>query len=292
MTTLRVAAPPPDDGPLSLDPPAGSLIAAHDLGTAVDTDVPRPTLGGFVYPGAVSTLIGEPGVGKSFVAAGLVAEAAALGRLAVILDHEDTPATWGRRLRGLGLSDETLTDRVMYLQPQGPFDDADLSWLGRLVGAMVDPLVIVDSSAENMAAHGLDEDAAPDVTAWFARVARPLARAGASVVLLDHTVKSKDRGRWARGSGAKLAAIDGCAVVLTAVEPFARGRSGVGELTVSKDRHGAVGPVGATVGTVHFSVLGDQVHAVTISRQDPGEHQGAGPQTIARPAEVDEGVGF
>lgn len=279
--------------PVTPTPPVGSALRAIPLGVIDATEGPVPTLGGVLYDAAVNSVFGRPGGGKSYLACAFIVEAVRAGRVAIVVDHEDVGRTWARRLRGLGLETADLDDRLQYLQPTGALTDADVHWLGRLAAELGDPLVVIDSAAEAMAAAGLDETRAPDVTAWFQQVARPLAHAGACVLLLDHVTKATDKGaRWARGSGAKLAACDGAALALDTVEPFARGTSGIGELIVGKDRHGAVGPAGEVAATVHFSVLDDVVHSITVHRGERvphGDH--AGPAVISRPPAA-EGVGF
>ena len=72
---------------------------------------------------------------------------------------------------------------------------------------------------------------------------------------MDHVTKAEEgRGRWARGSGAKLALVDGAAYSLNVSAAFSRYVSGSGTLTVAKDRHGMVGAVGSVAAEVHFDV--------------------------------------
>lgn len=269
---------------VSLTPPPGSALLAYDLADAASGPSIMPVILGLLYPRTVNTLAAEPGVGKSWIAAAAAAETVARGCDVIILDHEDSPATWAARLRGLGVGDEAFTDHVMYLRPMGPLDDADLAWLVRLVESLGGPLVIVDSQPEALALAGLDEDSAVDVTRWNQSLPRPLAHAGATVLVVDHLAKGKERGRWARGSGAKLAVVDGAALGLEVVEPFSRDRSGSAQITISKDRHGALGGVGEAVATVAFAVAGGTVHAVSVRRRFNVSHANAGPAHLHRSA--------
>ena len=116
-------------------------------------------------------------------------------------------------------------------------------------------LVVLDSVPESLAAEGADENHSRDVGRWAARLPRLLARAGACVLLVDHVTKAEEgRGRWARGSGEKLALVDGAAYSLNVSAAFSRYVSGSGTLTVAKDRHGMVGEVGSVVADVRFDV--------------------------------------
>jgi hypothetical protein len=67
---------------------------------------------------------------------------------------------------------------------------------------------------------------------------RPMRQCGAAVLLLDH-VPHGERGRTAPiGSQRKLAMIDGCQYLVTAVTPMTVGGSGSSTLKVAKDRTG------------------------------------------------------
>jgi hypothetical protein len=267
------------DDAVPLTPPDGSALALHDLG-ALDAARPiEPDLCGVLYRGSVNCLAGEPGVGKTWVAAAVVLRALARDGSAVIVDFEDTARTWAARLRALDVDPTVLGSEVMYLRPMGTPNEADIAWLARLVGEVGDMVVVLDSVPEALAMAGLDEDRSGDVSKWFQTIARPLAHAGASVLCIDHVTKAAStRGRWARGSGAKLAAVDGIALGLEIVEPFSRERSGAGQLTIAKDRHGAVGGVGEIAATVHFSVAGGGLYSVGITRVSRSVHgAGTGP---------------
>jgi hypothetical protein len=97
-------------------------------------------------------------------------------------------------------------------------------------------LAVFDSFADFLALAGLNENDAGDVTRWVTEVAQPLKNNGCAVLLLDHVTKNGEtRGRYARGSGAKLAKVD-VSWTLTQSAPF--DRETVGEITLvrHKDR--------------------------------------------------------
>lgn len=247
-----------------LTPPVDSVFERFDLAEMArhGIDVPAPDLLGILYPQAINAVIGEPGLGKSFLAVAACVKQIRRERKVIVLDFEDSPATWIDRFFCLGLRSADLAG-IEYLRPLTMPCDADLAWLGRLVTAFGDPLVVVDSVPEALSMAGLDENAATDVSRWFQLLPRPLARAGAMVLVVDHVTKAtENRGRWARGSGAKLAAIDGAAYTLETVEPFSRQRSGISTLRVGKDRHGQVGGTREPVRSIHFDVAGGSVHTI------------------------------
>ena len=81
--------------------------------------------------------------------------------------------------------------------------------LRELVDDINPGIVLWDSSAAFLARAGLDENSAADVTRFWSQVLTPLAREhGAAVLVIDHDTKNGEPPRFARGSGAKLAATD------------------------------------------------------------------------------------
>jgi hypothetical protein len=224
------------------------------------------------YSGAVNCISGEPGLGKSWICVAAALEVLRRGGSVIVVDFEDSPRTWAQRLRALGADAAELVN-LLYIRGAGAPTEADLSWLARLAGVAPDTLVVIDSMAEAMAAAGLDENLAGDVTSWHQRVARPVADAGATVVVVDHVTKDAHaRGRWARGSGAKLAAVTGAAFSFDIAEPFSRDRSGLGQFAISKDRRGAVGAVGETAANVRFDVAGGSLVRVEVIPLTPHAH--------------------
>ena len=257
---------------VSLEPPPGSSFTAFDLVEVGDGPAITPAIWGLFYPRAVNTVAGEPGTGKSWLAVAAALDVLRRGGSVIVIDYEDAARTWASRLRTVGAEHEQLVN-LLYLRGAGAPADSDCEWLPRLAGVAPDTLVVIDSMAEAMAAAGLDENLAGDVTSWHQRVARPVADAGATVVVVDHVTKdASSRGRWARGSGAKLAAITGAAFRLEITEPFSRERSGLGQFVISKDRHGAVGAVGETAANVRFDVAGGSLVRVEVIPLTPHAH--------------------
>lgn len=286
MTPKNRTPDPKGEDAVSFVPPPGSNLALHDLCSEDASRCVTPDLFGLFYSGAVNSVAGEPGLGKTWLAVKCVVETLAWSGWVVVIDFEDTAMTWAGRLAALGVERAALA-RVVYLRAGGPLSEADVAWLVRLIESKPNCFVVVDSVAEALAAAGLDEDVAGDVTAWHQGLPRPLADAGGTVLVLDHVTKgATGRGRWARGSGAKLAAITGAAYGLDVEEPFSRERSGIAHLTVAKDRHGSVGAVNETAATVRFNVAGGSLHKVDIRRVTRVPESEAGSQMIRRP--IDE----
>ena len=270
---------------MKLPPADCGLFRANLTAIADGESLPEPTLlrrsdGAFLlYPGAVHAISGEPSGGKSWVAQAAVVQVVNAGGRAVILDYEDAPARVVGRLLSLGLEPAALGS-VAYLNVSGPIGTTGFSWLEELVCHDGVGLVVIDSVAESLAAEGLSENDSVEVAAWTQKLPRPLARAGAAVLVVDHVAKdAATRGRWPRGSGAKLAAIDGAAYVLQPRVPFTRTSSGIADLVVAKDRHGAIGQVGATVASVAFEVEGGSLARIVLG---PPETEGSATSDVAK----------
>lgn len=260
-----------------LQPPLDGILRMVDLAQIAAGGVTEPAPDillrsdgqGLLYRGAINTLQGEPGAGKSFVALQAVVEVVAAGGNAFWLDFEDNEGTMAARSLALGFQ-ETMFDRLVYAQVTGRLERPHWAFLVELAKTGLVDFIVVDSVAESMAVQGLDENDAGDVTRWGSQL-RPLARAGAAVVLVDHVVKSEEgRGRWARGSGAKLAFIDGAAYSLEVVASFSRSQSGHGTLRIAKDRHGQVGAMGQVAAEVRFDVESGSIRRVSLTAPDDG----------------------
>ena len=251
-----------DPGPLlerlNLDIASGADLELIDLGQALlDADERGPTIlarndgAHLLYDGAVNAIQSEPTAGKSMLALIACKEILDTGRHVMYLDYEDTPAGITTRLLELGVTIDVIIERFHYPR----LDAGQTTGLGDLPKRLnLDVgLVVVDGVAESLTQAGYDENAATDVLAWWATIPRPLAKAGACVILLDHVTKARDtRLRWARGSGAKLGAIDGVAYGLDALEGLSRNQDGRLKLTVAKDRPGHIGRVGTIAAIIEI----------------------------------------
>ena len=205
-----------------------------------------------LYAGRINEIHGEPGTGKSNVAIALSIAVMRHGGTVLFIDPEDTPAGFTRRALQFGASPADLIDRCHYLHNPTPDDVAAVQhW----AASHRPTLVVLDGLAESMAAEGLIEDKAGDVLQFFRMRMRPFAEvAGAAVLISDHVAKSSDdRGRWARGSGAKLGRYDGVSYNINLGEAYSPGHAGFVTLAIAKDRNGGVGRVGDAVAEVHFT---------------------------------------
>lgn len=257
-------------------PSSGWRIFADPAGVDDDGDPPAPTLlrrcdGAFLlYEGRENSLQGEPASGKTWVALIAAAEALAAGRTVVAVDLEDTARAARTRLRLLGATGEQLA-RFLHTDARDVDTGHELSLaeLAPTVAAASPDLVVVDSVSEAFSRWQLDEDKADDVNHFRDALVKPLTRNGITVVTLDHVAKSAEqRGRYARGSGAKLSGLDGAAYSVT-TSGFNRTTGGRIYLKVAKDRHGALpGVVGDTIAQVWMPPTGEG-HSIRFAVEVP-----------------------
>lgn len=231
-----------------------AALLAGNLQPEMPALLARTDGGALLYPGKMHVFQAEPSSGKSWLALWAVAEVLAMGGAAGYLDFEDTANGILRRLRNLGVTDSVMADRFYYANPTGRFGPAEKLSLWNALDRMNLDLVVIDGVGESLSREGLSEDKADDVIRWTDLLPRPIARTGAAVLMLDHVAKDPEqRGRWARGSGAKLAAVDGASYQIKVRVPFSRHRPGRFDMVVAKDRPGGVGAIGETVATVHVT---------------------------------------
>jgi RecA-family ATPase len=172
-----------------------------------------------ICKGDITMMIGEPGVGKSWLSMSLaiaVAEGTQqwLGRRVdagnhrvLYVDEENPEALIPHRLRKLGLT-ERGAENVRYLHRQGVRLDR---YPDRILDEALDwePTLIVLDSLTRL--HTKDENNAGEVAALFNDGISPLAReTGATTLILHHVNKGESNSSFsrARGSGDLSASID------------------------------------------------------------------------------------
>lgn len=255
------------------------IVALHASGLIPEEAVLLRRVDGqaVLYAGKMHTFQAEPGAGKTWLGLYAVAEVLYAGGTAAMLDYEDTANTALLRLRTIGVPAHLTETRFLHISPGGKLGAAERADLWTRLDALNPDLVVIDGVANALTAEGLSEDVAPDFVKWVGMLPRPIARSGAAVLMLDHVAKDPEqRGRWARGTGAKLGEIDGAAYQLKVRVPFSKRRAGITDIVVAKDRPGGVGTVGETVARVHFEphAAGEQLsirvdaHAVDVNPGD------------------------
>lgn len=215
-------------------------VLAGDVSPLESTQLARADGVCLLYPGRVHDFHGPPEVLKSWLAQVAAAEALRAGGSALYIDFEGEARDVVGHLRLLGVNDEDLVDRLLYVRPEEPFgDEARIALLSKLAKRRP-AITVLDGVNNAMAASGFEPNSNLDVRKWWERLVRPvqLCTDGATV-LVDHVAKdSESRGQWAVGAGQKLAGIDGASFGFSLVQPFGRGRTGIARILLHKDRPG------------------------------------------------------
>ncbi|WP_232711296.1 MULTISPECIES: AAA family ATPase [unclassified Microbacterium] len=209
---------------------------------------PQTSIGGrrsdgvpLLYAAAVNVLLGAPEAGKTLVAGAMAAdELFTEGRvLWVDLDHNGAPAIL-TRFRQYGVAAETLIDPSRF-RLSIPEDAETVMAVVKDATTWNPTLAVVDSIGELLPLFGASSNDSDDYTRVHRAVLTALARTGTGVLAIDHEAKGTDsRNYGATGTMAKKRAVDGALIRVTNVSPFTPGRGGEAQLSIVKDRHGAL----------------------------------------------------
>ena len=229
--------------------------------------MPEPTVlmrndgKGLMYPGRVNSLYGLSESGKSWIALVICQQEIAKGERVMYLDFEDSPeGTWNRlQLIGMNVYDMS---QFAYVHPEDPLADmlrgrfsqrpedahrVRSNQFRTLLESFDPTLLVVDGMTTLYNSHGLSTNEAADtdvISAWL----RSLARNGRStVIVIDHTGKSGERGASPIGAHHKIAMVQGTAIQVVPITQPMPGALGEIELLVYKDRPGAVRAVSGPV---------------------------------------------
>ena len=208
--------------------PTPTVLARSDL----DTD------GMLFYAGAINGIHGDSGVGKGWIALSAIKAELVAGHDVILLDLEDTVSSILGRLALLRVSEEAIKEHLIYLRPTDASTEADVTALVTMIATRGVTLVVVDSLGEAFSLDGVNEDRDNEVGPWLRSRIRPLADAGAALLLVDHATKAADNPLHPSGSKRKRAAIGGASYLVTADVPLVKDDGGVLRLTCAKDRHG------------------------------------------------------
>lgn len=248
----------------AVEAPSGPQPAFVDLAPFLDDgyEPERPSVGPIeggkhlFYSKRLNSLNGEPGLGKTNITLAVVVTMLSTGSLVLYLDPEDTPEGIVRRLLAFGADPQRILEKFRYLHNPDP---AEVALAIKWADSTPPDLVIIDGLAEFLAGSGVDENSAGETLQFMRRAIRPFAECGAAVVVTDHVSKDKDgRGRWPRGTSAKLGRYDGAVYQIVLVEGYSPDKPGSVKLVVSKDRCGGVGPAGSVAAHISFEPLEDE----------------------------------
>lgn len=237
-----------------------STLVSADVGAILDGSLQsdQPSLlmrndgQALFYAGKVHVLQGEPTSYKGWIALAVCVDVLGVGGSVAYYDWEDTAKGIIRRLVQLGADPADIRARFHHIKPEGPMGERELKEVRNLMTGLNPDVVVFDSMAEGLAADGLKENDPDACILWMGKLPGMTAQLGACTILIDHVVKSKDeRGRWGRGSGSKLAKVDGAAYTVDVLVPGDRNKSGKVRMSISKDRESGVGAQRAVAAIVH-----------------------------------------
>lgn len=197
-----------------------------------------------LYRGQINGIHGDSGLGKGWVALYAAAEQLTAGSVVMMLDLEDVPSSIIGRLRLLGVHDQAIAERFIYIRPQAAFNAAAIEHLAAIVKERRVALVIIDSLGEAFGLEGIDENHDAEVGPWLRRVPRRLADVtdegydGPAVLIVDHVTKVNDNPLHPSGSKRKRAAVGGAQYWIQAPDPLSADTGGRLRLICAKDRHG------------------------------------------------------
>ena len=219
------------------------------------------------YRGRLNWIAGPPESMKSWLARLACIQIIERGGTAVYVDFEEAdPISCTERIMSIALGrghnieivrewvegkdGDPSTRRFYYRGATTGFDTAARAQVMRVVKNRNAELVVLDGVAAAMGTHvpPLEEDKSRDVNLWLAGNVWPLVNAGAGVLCVDHTPKNIAPGqssnsfsaRSPRGSGAKLAAVSGTALIAEVKMAGSAWTRGEVDAWAVKDRPGRV----------------------------------------------------
>jgi hypothetical protein len=191
------------------------------------------------YAGGVHTVSGESESGKTWLCLLAALQELDKHEHVTFVDFEDRADRVIARLLALGARPDQIRDQFAYIRPDRPLDDTGRGQLEPAIHGRT--LVIVDGVTEAMTLHGYDLNGNQDSALFQALLPRWIADRGPAVAMIDHVVKDKEKqDRHAIGAQHKLAGIDGAAYMVKTIQPFARGKRGIAQILIAKDRPGYV----------------------------------------------------
>jgi len=193
------------------------------------------------YSGEFNLIFGDSESGKTWLALAAVTDVLTQqdGKAAFIdLDHNGAPSIINR-LQGFGVPDDVLGDQQRFRLTQD--DGIELREVVQDLAVFAPDIAVLDSLGEALSLYKYDSNDGGDFTTAHTRIIKPLTRVGTGVAVIDHLAKNADsRAFGPTGTPAKLRAVGGTALRVTAEQPFKPGEGGSAKLELFKDRHGGV----------------------------------------------------
>jgi|SRR5215469_14698089 len=216
-----------------------SLFSFRSVGEYGDPEPVSLSAGGLTLSYGVHRISGPAGDGKTRVAYWEILARVRSGEKWAIFDTEMGPERCKQAFAQLGADEDELKS-ILYVEVRDDITP-DLVSHGRAMCQKAFAAgcagVLYDSMTPFLAAAGLSENDPQGVRAFTEAACRPMANEGGTAIVIDHTGhEDKTRGR---GSSDKSAGCD-ADMYLRTISPFAIGRDGLVQLTVTKDRSGTL----------------------------------------------------
>ncbi|MCZ2857419.1 toprim domain-containing protein [Blastococcus sp. VKM Ac-2987] len=129
------------------------------------------------YAGKVHDLKSEPEAGKTWFALHAVKGELRKGNRVLYLDHEDEPLSIVGKVQALGVEDQAILDRFIYMQPTEPLTPAAAAALAVEISRQPEiTLVVIDGVTDAMGSSDLDPEANKDIRAWMTAVPKAIAK--------------------------------------------------------------------------------------------------------------------
>ena len=232
-----------NDSEAAITASEGSTLADFTATWADKLDLsPLPALlkrqdgGTLLYASKLNWIFGLPSSGKTWVSIIALNEAILCGGRVLVMDFEDSKATFQRRTHLLGLNPALHTDNLIYAVPglmESPSARAEAQeWLTDAQDASMS-LVVIDAAESS----GCPSDGVT-VNPWIEKMIKPWRDGGTGVLVVDHQPKrNEDRPLGPIGSQRKLAAVDGAALECSGL-CWTKAKGGKIILANHKDRGG------------------------------------------------------
>lgn len=251
------------------------LRTGHKTLADIDASPPPPMLIGRLDPLGHTILFGPGGAGKGTITAAWIVDLVKAGHRPMVIDYEDHPEEWARRVTALGGAD--IAAAVSIVRPNAAgwrgargsmLDQADD--LRELADAIQADVIVIDSAAMASGADPLKPDAPM-------RYGAALQRIGLPALTIAHVPKNTDmttpfgsvfwhnlaRVTWSLAPQGEDA---GHVVLLTCRKANGYQRPGRELLTVTYDDRGLPRDV---LARSYAAVLGDRIAAVLAAAGEP-----------------------
>jgi hypothetical protein len=221
---------------------------------------PEPTLGMYrsdgvqlIYPGREHVVLGDTESGKTWCALGCVRAELNRGCTVVYIHYEEPDETSTiERLLLLGVDPDVIRQRFRFVGPMRPVRK---EWLQPLID-FKPSLVVHDGVNEAMSLHSNKQDV-EGASTFRRKLVTPFTRTGVATLACDHVPMVKDGKRLdAYGTVHKGNVLDGTRIQLENFKPFGRGKRGVSNVFVTKDRPGFLRAHGKATDTPGKTFLG------------------------------------